>query len=203
MKILTLSLFLFPIALFAQFSKGDKYVTAGFAFDADNPSGNNAPFNYSSKHSFGINPGVGYFTSNNLAVGIEGGYGHSLQTSTEGGGFAALKYHTHSYSLSPFVRKYWTLSDKFFFSITARIEYSRSFSKLVSKSSSTPNHYLGVSASIVPSLAYFPTKHWSIQTNIGSLSYAFTKKLAHDTHYDNISLSYGMINLGVAYYFQN
>lgn len=201
MKILTLSLFLFPLALCAQFSKGDKYITANFNFSANNPSGDNGPFNASSYHSLGITPGYGYFINNNLAIGSEVGYSYSHQRFEQGTGLPAYKYNSYNYSVAPFIRKYWAIGDKFLFSVKAYTSYSRGASDLQLSSEPRRKSY-GLSAGISPSFAFFPTRHWSIETTIASMYYNFSKRLGHKTHYDSFGVSYGYINFGVAYYFR-
>ena len=199
MKVLTLSLCLFPLALCAQFSKGDKYVIADFYHITTNPTNDNS--GYSFAHYFSITSGAGYFIRNNLAVGIQAGYSQTHQAVPGNDLLHDAKFNSHGFSAAPFIRKYWALGDKFFFSLMAHARYARSVSKTISPDERPRTQWYALSANLSSSLAYFPTKHWSVETSIASISGGFNKTLGHDNHYNYFSLGYGSINLGIAYYF--
>lgn len=216
------------VALFglsnAQIAKGTTYVSGvvGFTQDSDN--------NTDRKEStFAIVPTAGYFVNTNLAVGLGVGYiNNKIQETqvTNLGANATLttegKDITNAIVIEPFVRKYWTLSDKLYFFGQLSVPMAFGSGKVEGTSTlvdTTPglpvttetqsisqdkNKINSFGVSIKPGLDYFLNKNWSIEATIGNFGYQTTKvdvDGAKSTDNFNFGVNLKEINFGVKYVF--
>ncbi len=121
-----------------------------------------------------------------------------------------------AFVVAPFVRKYWTLSDKLY--IFGQLEVPMEFGNIkqegtttttagntvTTASSSTKNNYTSVGVNIKPGLDYFLNKNWSIEATIGEFGYN-TAKLdvdgAKSVDNYNFGLNLSSVTFGVKYVF--
>jgi opacity protein-like surface antigen len=181
------------VALFglsnAQIAKGTSYLSGQVGYY------------HSEKNEFGterkndvirILPTAGYFVNNNLAVGLGIGYKNAV-TKYKVSGFGSLntieiKDTDNAFVVAPFVRKYWTLSDKLY--IFGQLQVPLEFGKekvdfnsegdggdpILSAPFKQKNNYTNIGVNIKPGLDYFVTKNWSIEATIGEFGYNTYKR---------------------------
>ncbi|MDQ0594056.1 outer membrane immunogenic protein [Chryseobacterium ginsenosidimutans] len=207
------------IALFglsnAQIAKGTAYLSGSVGYSqVETNNGNNKTEN------FNVLPTVGYFVAPNLAVGL--GIGYQTQkdtniTTTQLGGTTIVSTNEvkePAFVVAPFVRKYWTLSDKLFIfgQLAVPMQFGKteienstvatSGSTTSTSSTSTEAKYTQVGVTVKPGLDYFLNKNWSIEATIGEFGYNNYKPKDGDaTNNYNFGLNLSSVTFGVKYVF--
>jgi opacity protein-like surface antigen len=191
------------IALFglsnAQIAKGTTYLSGQVNYTSTQDNNTDAK-----SEDFKIIPTVGYFVGTNLAVGVGVGYQNGSET-----GFIAndkVKTTTDAIVVAPFVRKYWTLGEKFYF--FGQLEVPMAFGK-DKRDSDSPlvneyeNKFTSIGVNIKPGLDYFLNKNWSIEATIGEFGYNNFKYKDIDNSTDNFNfgLNLSSVTFGVKYVF--
>ncbi|WP_343685986.1 outer membrane beta-barrel protein [Chryseobacterium gleum] len=167
-----------------------------------------------------ILPTAGYFVNNNLAVGLGIGYKSAVTKYYVSGAVIAnpyeIKYTDNAFVVAPFVRKYWTLSDKLFLfgQLQVPLEFGQEKLDFNSKGNggdpilSAPftekNNYTNIGVNIKPGLDYFLTKNWSIEATIGEFGYNTYKKDmegAKRTNDYKFGINLASVTFGVKYVF--
>jgi len=145
----------------AQTEKGKIIVGGNATFNTHKSDADGAKSNT----SFKIVPSVGYFVSDNIAVGTGVGYSYDKQIGES---------QNQAFVVSPFGRYYANLSEsfKFFGQLSVPMEFGTekavdAAGKVGDKVGSTTN--IGVALS--PGFAFFPTKRIGIEFGINGLSY--------------------------------
>jgi len=207
------------VALFglsnAQIAKGTAYLSGSVGYsqvESDNG-------NYK-KENFNVLPTVGYFVGTNLAVGVGVGYQTEKTTETTTttlpGATVVSEDITKkpAFVVAPFVRKYWTLSDKLY--IFGQLAVPMQFGKTETESNSvvttgsttsttsvsTEAKYTQVGVTVKPGLDYFLNKNWSIEATIGEFGYSNYKPKDGDaTNNYNFGLNLSSVTFGVKYVF--
>ncbi|UTX49700.1 outer membrane beta-barrel protein [Chryseobacterium sp. MA9] len=167
-----------------------------------------------------ILPTAGYFVNNNLAVGLGIGYKSAVtKYNVSGFGFIntiEIKDTDNAFVVAPFVRKYWTLSDKLY--IFGQLQVPLEFGQqklnfnsegdggdpILSAPFTQKNNYTNIGVNIKPGLDYFVTKNWSIEATIGEFGYNTYKRdidgaKSADSYKFGISLT--SVTFGVKYVF--
>lgn len=207
------------IALFglsnAQIAKGTTYLSGSVGYSQEERNnGDNKTEN------FNVLPTVGYFVAPNLAVGL--GIGYQTQkdtdiTRTQLGGATIVSTNEvkePAFVVAPFVRKYWTLSDKLFIfgqlavpmqfgkTETENTTVATSGSTTSTSSISSEAKYTQVGVTVKPGLDYFLNKNWSIEATIGEFGYNNYKPKDGDaTNNYNFGLNLSSVTFGVKYVF--
>lgn len=145
----------------AQTQKGQFIVGGNVAFDTNKSDADGAKSNT----SFRIVPSVGYFVSDNIAVGTGVGYSYDKTVN---------RFENQAFVVSPFGRYYANLSEsfKFFGQLSVPMEFGTvkavdAEGKVGDKLGSSTN--IGVALS--PGFAFFPTKRIGIEFGVNGLSY--------------------------------
>ncbi|CAI8805505.1 outer membrane beta-barrel protein [Chryseobacterium sp. IT-36CA2] len=210
------------VALFglsnAQIAKGTSYLSGQVEY---NHSENNEYYNSSKKDDIvKIIPTAGYFVTTNLAVGLGAGYKSAVTKYDVKGDFFSnaleIKEITNAFVVAPFVRKYWTLSDKLY--IFGQLQVPMEFGQeklesnseifmgdpLLAPSFSRKNNYTNIGVNIKPGLDYFVSKNWSIEATIGEFGYNTYKKDIDGAKRNNsykFDLNLAAVTFGVKYVF--
>lgn len=152
----------------AQTEKGKIIVGGNATFNTNKSDADGAKSNT----SFKIVPSVGYFVSDNIAVGTGVGYSYDKQVG---------KFENQAFVVSPFGRYYANLSEsfKFFGQLSVPMEFGTAKAvdaagKVGEKVGTSTN--IGVALS--PGFAFYPTKRIGIEFGINGLSY-------NNTRYEN------------------
>lgn len=207
------------IALFglsnAQIAKGTAYLSGSVGYSQEETNnGNNKVEN------FNVLPTVGYFVGTNLAVGVGVGYQTEkttdITTSTVLNTTAVTtdEVKKPAFVVAPFVRKYWTLSDKLY--IFGQLAVPMQFGKTETESStvvtngnttstsstSTEAKYTQVGVTVKPGLDYFLNKNWSIEATFGEFGYNnYKPKDGEARNNYNFGLNLSSVTFGVKYVF--
>lgn len=199
MKKLALSLFAIvalSLSSHAQTEKGKIMLGGGLTLDSYNSDVSGA----SEINNFRIEPNIGYFFGNNIALGTGVGYSY---TSSNG-------YKNSAFTVSPFGRYYTTLSEsfKFFGQLSVPMAFgsfeSPYFNNTLQKGKTTT-----VGIGLAPGFAFFPTKKIGIEVAVSGFNY--NKTTAKDDNGnkldDRSSKTFGIganfftPRLGVQFYF--
>lgn len=193
-------LLLLPVCSWAQFSKGNVFL--GGSLGVNNQNGNTTSSVYSLTQNFSINPTVGFMLADNLAIGVRLGYSdyayyyqNTFQKSAD----------QETLSGGLFVRRFFSISEKFLFALDGGVNYGRSTTNY--KYNSNPYGYgdssqksYSVTAQVVPTFLYLPSNHWGIEASIGSLYFTHSYNFINEINANTFNLNYGSFSLGFAYY---
>ncbi|MGY0040850.1 outer membrane beta-barrel protein [Pedobacter sp. NJ-S-72] len=167
-----------------------------------------------------ILPSGGYFVKDNLALGLGIGYSRVIDKYTYNTNNISQTYSqkgtTDYFMISPFVRHYINISDKFkFFSqFSVPMKWGNIKSETESKNpaieftpDSTKTTSIGVG--IEPGFAFFPTKKIGIQLSVDGLSYVWSKtedkansfNKDQKSHAFNLGTNFFAPRIGIQFYF--
>jgi hypothetical protein len=183
----------------AQFVKGDKFIAGGYSVSVQNSSTGNGDEN--KQRSFQVYPEVGYFLNERNAVG--GGLNCYSGTSKYDYGQGDFQnYKIRRFGVYLFVKRYFSITEKFFFSIDGSVGYDRgrTTTETGSNESTSKSYNIGVTAT--PSLMFFPSPNWAIEGSIGSLGLTHSRGVSDKSKSTTFDLNYGSISFGFAYFFR-
>ncbi|TAE45344.1 MAG: hypothetical protein EAY69_10525 [Cytophagales bacterium] len=156
---------------YAQTEKGTIHVGGNLSFGSTDINTSQSSSNFS------IVPDVGYFISDNIAIGLGIGYSQRIDKSTFSSSTGTTTQNT--FIIAPTFRYYMpTSSETFKFFLQAQVGIntgnikSETSSFTTTTTFSTTNKTSGWNFSISPNFAYFPTKKWSIEFGIRGISYS-------------------------------
>jgi hypothetical protein len=184
----------------AQFTKGDKFVAGGYSISVQNSSADNGDDN--KNRFFQLYPEFGYFVNQHYAIG--GGLTFSRGTTryeVVQGDYQEQK--STGFGAHLFAKRFFPVSEKFFFSITGSVNYNRfrSVSAASGGYESTSKSYR-ISLNVSPSLIFFPSPNWAIEGTIGGLSLSHSRGISDESKSTSFGINYGSISLGFAYFFR-
>jgi hypothetical protein len=187
-KLLLWILFGIPFLANAQFKKGDAYVGGDLS----------GLFGITTN----VSPFVGFFINPRVALGgyVQMGYSRSTQDSIPGQALHRIETNQY-YSVALTARKFYLLSEKFYFALQGDAFFSRSFLKQKTDDYTSNLQSYGLGITVSPVFIYFPSKHWSLEGGLGSLGYRFYRSLSGTDSGHYVDLSVSGVKLGVAYYF--
>ncbi|SKB37602.1 Outer membrane protein beta-barrel domain-containing protein [Parapedobacter luteus] len=134
--------------------------------------GGNVSYDYTSvkdadidSHSLGIIPSVGYFVSDNFAVGT--GIGYAYEKNTAGADVFSSSNTVHAFSVAPFARLYKGDSNfKFFGQLSVPMAWG------TAKADDTKlGNIESYGVELAPGFAYFPTSKIGIELSVRGLYY--------------------------------
>jgi outer membrane immunogenic protein len=219
--ILIFALFIFHNS-HAQIVKGSVPIAGSISYNSNSYSTSDSLNTSDFKNSdFGISPEIGYFVANNFAIGASIKYYYdksSIEDASIYTDFSDTKTTTiHSLQFSPFAARYFKVSEKFYFSLTATFGYGMPLSNVVKSVEHSPAattitenkglYYYSINADLAPGLLFFINEKFAIQASMGSLYYNYEHRQNNDVSYSNYSkdtgfglnLSMASISLGVQY----
>lgn len=208
------------VALFglsnAQINRGAVYISGQVNYSKNENKNTN-----DIKQEFKALPSVGVFVAPNLAVGASWGFSHSKKVShnsyISGSFISEAEFTTKepAFTIAPFVRKYWTLSDKLYFFGQLEIPVKLGKTEIEANSKTTDVAYgymyedtqnmeykfTSVGVNIKPGLDYFINKNWSIEATIGEFGYDRLKYKDFDKATDNSKFGFNLssVSFGVKY----
>ncbi|MEN4762085.1 MULTISPECIES: outer membrane beta-barrel protein [unclassified Chryseobacterium] len=189
------------IALFglsnAQIAKGTTYLSGTVNFAASEDNNTNVKTN-----DLKLVPTVGYFVGTNLAVGVGVGYASNVEKTETA--IVNTKNTISAFVVEPFVRKYWTLGEKFYIfgqlSVPMAFGSDKGENNLTNTSNKETFNSFGVS--VKPGLDYFLNKNWTLEATIGDFGYSnFKYKDAKSVDNYNFGLDLASVGIGVKYVF--
>jgi len=208
MKIyLTLVALCIALSSFAQIEKGRSYLSGQIGGGSsktsyDNPAGVTG---IEKQSSFSLTASYGYLIADSWAVAFSVNGGNSVTKYNN-----QMKSTDADYSLSPYVRKYFSIGEKFYFHLDGGVNYQivkSEFKSPTSPITTTDSHAKSTSVFVSPGLSYFLSSRFVLTANLGSLNYNH-QKLTGDVPYDNrtkngFNTSFGLssIYFGAAIFF--
>jgi len=120
-----------------------------------------------SDFSFSVVPSIGYFVSDNLAIGTGVGYNYDKQVSAN--------ILNQAFVVAPFGRYYVGLSDQFKFFGQLSVPMAFGNNKIVNDNGDTGAKVAtttSIGVNIAPGFAFFPTKRIGIEVSVNGLGYS-------------------------------
>lgn len=191
------------IALFglsnAQIAKGTTYVSGTLNFSSTENNNNNKTNN-----ELTLVPTVGYFVASNVAIGV--GVGYASATEKVDGDLVDTKFTKSAVVVEPFVRKYWTLGEKFFIfgQLSVPMQFGNDKNEVSTSNTSvtTKEKFNSIGVAVKPGLDYFLNKNWTLEATIGEFGYSnFKYKDAKSVNNYNFGLDLASVGIGVKYVF--
>lgn len=205
-KIVFVIAVLIPILSKAQFVKGDKVLGGSVQLNTQDQTVKDGPAHQ--YRNFSLLSNLGIFVNDKLELGGILGFNSFYQNID--GSSTSIEYTSKSKSLTTglYAQQYLTLTDKFLFAFLIQSHFSRgnSISPQYDPSSGsyvdskTLNY--SINSSLHPTFLFFPSPQWGFEFSIASLNHIYYRNLSIDTRYNQFTLSYGGVNLGVSYYFR-
>ncbi len=167
----------------AQFAKGNIYASGSVGYSSSSQGDLKAS-------TMSVSPGVGYFLTNNLSLGLELGVGSE---SVEN---ASVKTdNLSSMSAGVHARYYFTPANKFSFFGNLGVDYM-SLNDKIDKVKTT-----GFGLSVSPAISYFLSDKLAMEASFGSIGYSTMKTdvtgakamNTMNVNFDLSSISYGLI----------
>ncbi|MCF2876257.1 MULTISPECIES: outer membrane beta-barrel protein [unclassified Tenacibaculum] len=186
--------------------KGTWYVNGGFSIYTNNSTNDfSSNVNKSESLNFNISPKIGYSITNNLIIGLGIGYGYNKHENNPASSNSIIK--NKSYSIFPYIKKYFSLGKKLAFSLHGEFRYTHSkyenHTSLNNVSFNKSNDYF---VGIRPGVTYFLNNKIALEANIGALGYTRTihksplNTFTHTIDNFNFNLNSSNLNFGLSYY---
>ncbi len=194
-------LLLVPVCSWAQFAKGNKFISGNIGFDNQNYTYGNGNGG-SLYQTYSVGPSFGYFLRENLAVGISIGYSGNYQQNKGSQPNTGGESKTGGFSSNLFARRFFPLSEKFFFALNGSLGYSRSNSTNINyfTNATTETKSYSWGLSISPMFIFLASTHWGFQGAIGNLYYSHSYNFTNENVWDDSGFSISGITLGFTYY---
>ncbi len=168
------------------FSKGSTLVSGQFSFSSESKG-------KSTTTAFEFSPSLGYFISNNIAIGFQLGVTNN-QSSFSGTSLSK----TTGFTGGVYARYYTNPTNKFSVFGSAGLNFGSTNNK--TDSLKTTSYSLG----FAPGISYFLSNHFAIETTIGSLGFSSSKpdsEGADATNSINFGLNLSTVSFGLIYKF--
>ncbi|MFC6098599.1 outer membrane beta-barrel protein [Olivibacter domesticus] len=176
----------------AQTEKGKLFLGGSVGYNYNKVNGTEQ-----STQGFNITPSIGYFISDNFAIGTSVGYGYSKASD----GDLDRKYNT--INVAPFARAYkGNETFKFFGQLSAPMSWGNV--KENGTKTQTVAHY---GAQLSPGIAFFPHKNVGLELSVRGLYYGNDRIKDENSGAKSIQNSFGLASdffapqLGVQFYF--
>jgi lipopolysaccharide assembly outer membrane protein LptD (OstA) len=156
--------------------RGDKFIGGTFSFNTQQSSGG-LNESETKASSFEVSPSIGYFLNEKLSIG--GGLGYSVNHQKNIYDFATQEYTSRYITVGAFVKRYFMISDKFFFTVRVNASYGRGVQINETGGSESKSKGYNIALSAQPSLLFFPSPKWGIEGSIGSLGFAHYRDLSY------------------------
>ncbi|KAA6430460.1 hypothetical protein FEM33_26040 [Dyadobacter flavalbus] len=171
----------------AQIPAGTRYRAATLSFQGSHQKGKNA-FSDSRNSSVSFSPSVqfGRFTGNNkmLGLGLGANFDFLKGTDTAPNEDMNRRYINAAYTLSPFIRHYKTLNEKWYAFLNTSVYGSYLRSALLSNDimeKYTKNGY-AAGLSVVPGIAYRLKSRFALEADVNLLSLGIGYRHMNDTN---------------------
>lgn len=179
----TLALILFSLsflAISAQTNKGKMFIGGNLNYSTNKNSTSYYIYNQEQKNSStSVSPYVGYFIQNDWALGALLDINNQKTETTSNSytdGYQEETTTTDHSGIGVFITKYFTISDRLKFDISANVCYQSVSQKNNSSTNNTSQYstklnYKGSSADLTFGLMYFITPKLGIHANLADLSF--------------------------------
>jgi hypothetical protein len=216
-----LVLITFSSLTYAQTSKGSFLLGGNFNIHVENShyeQNNATPYIDEDITSFEVNPYVGYFLFNNLAIGFTPGYSYQKTITISQGN--TTNFQIKRFQITPYVRYYGKISKQLsFFAQGTVFNLEHRTAKTTLENANVPttesidkNETLSPRIVVQPGLVFFATKRIGIEATLGFIGYSFERNkrvqtangvqseyIAVDKNFD-ISFNPARFSLGLQFY---
>ena len=205
-------------AALAQTSQGNIVVSGTVGYQNHTQQNEDETSTYDSR-SFNIAPGIGYMLKDGLEAGISFRLSSSLSESNSyylnengrGELYSMNESKDKSFAISPYLKKYFSLSDKIAFTGEAYISFSKGNSRyhyedVNHSSTESKRNNTGFGVGIRPGITFFPTEKIGLSANFGRLGYNHTTYKNKEYDYKSKSSDFGLnldgnsLTFGFGYY---
>lgn len=178
------------------FANSDVFVTGSVGFSSTKTGDIKS-------NSFNVNPAVGFFVTDNIAIGGIIGYTSTTQDQffADFGGYEEVK--TTAFNVGAFARYYATPASDFSFFGQLEADYVTSKSELTDFDGSDIKSN-GFAVELAPGVSYFISSNFALEAQMGSLSYMTIKPDydgAESTNTFDLNVNLTDIKLGLVYKF--
>lgn len=154
-----------------------------------------------SSQGFNITPNIGYFVSDNFAIGTGIGYGYGKNSF--GNDFDVADVKTQTFNVAPFARAYkGNESFKFFGQLSVPMAWGN-----IKEDGTKTQTFSNYGVQLSPGVAFFPHKNVGIELSVRGLYYGNNRVKDEATNAKTINSSFGLASdffapqLGVQFYF--
>lgn len=157
-------------------------------------------------------PSIGYLIQDGLEVGTTVGYSYATNNFTWDMGWDGTIHNetkSNIYSISPYLKKYFVLADKFALTGSAQVGFSAGTATITQDSDynqSADFKIRGFNVAVVPGLVFFPTEKIGINANFGSFGYNEMTMESENGSTKNKNSDFGLnlnsstLGIGFSYY---
>lgn len=187
-------LVLLNLSVSGQFQKGDRFVNGNISLTSYRFSDSNGDLN-TKYFSLNIGPDVGYFTSNDVALGFGLAYGYGRNKTMSG----SYEDKSHSFHASFLGRKYFAVGENFALTLTNTV-YAGMQKFEYQNTAVTESKGFNLGVMLQPGLVFLLSPNWSIDMNLGMIGYGFERNTTNKTNTGRFNLNAGTMSLGWTYY---
>jgi len=175
------------------FKNGDAFISGTVSYDSQKTGD-------LKNTSFNVTPSVGFFVTDNIALGVAVGY-TSTENDNAGSGFDTKQ---NAFTAGVFGRYYFNPASKF--NIFGQLDLGYNSTKLETYSDFGPIEYKvdGFGVGLSPGMNYWLSNHFALEATFGILGYASAKPDfpgAESSNVFSIGLNLSDINFGLVYKF--
>ncbi|SFG05966.1 outer membrane beta-barrel protein [Pontibacter chinhatensis] len=191
-------------AALAQTSRGTVVASGSLSY-YDHTDKTEDEISSTENRSFSIAPGIGYMIIENLEAGISFRFTTSIQTANSAHlnqwgirePYSLTESKDKSFAITPYVKKYFTLSEKIAFTGEAYLSFSKGDSRYESEileySRTESNRSdTGFGVGIRPGITFFPTEKIGLSANFGRLGYNHTTHKIEEYDFKSKSSDFGL-----------
>ncbi|MDJ1501687.1 outer membrane beta-barrel protein [Xanthocytophaga agilis] len=186
----------------AQVEQGKLFINGQFGVSSKSYEAN-SNYKYS---SFALTPSVGYFVSDQFAVGL--GLGFTTTKNKYINNTNVVTETTPTVNVSPFVRYYIpTSGDKFHFFAQSRLGFGfgkeKTKTEFANSTNTTESKVNTIDFSISPGFAFFPSSHWATELTLRGFYINSVNPQGGNNNNTTIGLDVNSLSpsLGISYFF--
>lgn len=188
-KLFTLLLLTFTTLLSAQenedlfkIEKGTWVVEGSFSLFTENIESTSESNSTNDNVNFSISPRIGYTLSDNLVLGLGLSYSYlKFETSREGNLINSVR-ETNSISFTPYLKKFFPLSENFALNLQAETSYTRGNSETTNSSFQNESDIDSFFIGLRPGVNYSISDSFLLQASFGSLGYTNSRTETNDVN---------------------
>jgi hypothetical protein len=157
-----LSVLFFFTAASAQINKGSVLLGGSLFAGSQTLEGNNSS---NKSNGFSFSPSIAVLVRNNLAVGINAGFGKYTTKDT------SLNNETNSFNAGAFVRRYIPLGKSFYLTGDLSLGFGRSKQEqVIGPAQSYGTKQTSVNLNLYPGIAYAVSKHFHLEASLNGIA---------------------------------
>jgi outer membrane immunogenic protein len=215
-KIVLFAFILFSCTAFGQLKKGNVFINGSLSITASKQETLQLQSSTNKTSGFSIMPRVGIFISDKMALGLGIGYYYAKTADTyydNSGTGSTNRFKAYGLSISPFLRRYFSLGDKVVFFLDGRLNlgfgnssndyfYLNTYTGQV-QTISASNDTFTTGVALKPGVAFFISPKWGLEVSFANLGFDYFKPTGSDLESYRFTFSHGLdaLNFGAAFYF--